>query len=150
MDRGCRVWVLLVAVFAACVLAGCVEDLAGPAASPQQAAPTPPKRVFVKAEHLCADLINRKPDVAEVKKDLQDILASDPDSVVVRYYRPPYARSSNLSEVTAGAKRVWEINTTPNGNFDNIYLANLDADDSRISASDNIWANGIWQYQFFY
>ena len=127
----------LAGVLAACVLAGCVEDFAGPATSPQQAAP--PARRFVKEEHLCADLINRKPDVAEVKKDLADILASDPDSVVVRYYRPPYARTTNISEVTAGAKRVWEINTTPNGNFNNIYLANLDVSDSRISASDNIY-----------
>jgi tetratricopeptide (TPR) repeat protein len=129
------------ALLVACVLSGCAEDFGGQAASPQQAVASAPKRVFVRTEHLCADLINRKPEVAEVKKDLKDILSSDPDSVVVRYYRPPYARSSNISEVTAGAKSVWEIGTTPNGNFDYIYLANLEASDTRISASDKIYVD---------
>lgn len=133
-----RLLLLLAGLLFACVLAGCVEDFAGPETSPQ-AAPPPPKRVFVKAEHLCADLINRKPDVAEVKKDLQDILTLDPDGVVVRYYRPPYARSANLAEVTAGATNVYETGATPNGNFDYIYLANLGVSDSRISASDKVY-----------
>ncbi|MEW5774182.1 MAG: tetratricopeptide repeat protein [Thermodesulfobacteriota bacterium] len=130
--------VFLMALLVACVLAGCVEDFAGQGVSPEQAAPPPPQR-FVKEEHLCADLIGRKPDVAEVKKDLADILSSDPDSVVVRYYRPPYARSTNMAELIAGAKNIHEIGFTPNGNFDFIYIANLAVSDARISAGDNIY-----------
>ena len=133
-----RLVAFLMVGLVACALAGCAEDFGGQAASPQQAAaPSPPR--FVKADHLCADLIGRKPDVAAVKKDLQGLLTTDPDGVVVRYYRAPYARTTNVSELAAGANSILELGATPNGNFDYIYIVNLAVSDSRISASNKIY-----------
>lgn len=138
MIRVFRLMLLLAGLLAACMLLGCAEDFGGQGASPQQAAPQP-QRGFVKEEHVCADLLGRKVEIAAVKKDLQDLLSFAPDGVVVRYARPPYARSANIGELAAGAKNVVSITTTPNGNFDDIYLTTLTVDDARISASDKIY-----------